>query len=154
MPRFAWFTAVVLLFAVVHAGAPAQAAKCDFTAGNISFGTYDLLTSQSTLTSGTISVVCNPAAPTPVVISLSAGQSGSFAARAMNAGVTDRLYYNIFLDSSFTVVFGDGNGGSQRLSMNVDKNTPWIVPFYARAPAGQDVTPGLYSDLLTLTVDF
>ena len=154
MSRFGWLAIAVLLVATLQAGSPAHAAKCDFTAGNISFGTYDLLTSQPTLTSGTISVVCNPAVPTPVTISLSAGQSGNFAARAMSAGGSDRLYYNIFIDSSRSTVLGDGNGGSQRLFMNVDKNTPWIVPFYASVPPGQDVTPGQYSDLLTLTVDF
>lgn len=153
MVRNAWLMAAAALLATLGSPLPARAAKCDFTAGNISFGTYDLLSPQPTLTSGTIAVTCNPAAPSLVTVSLSAGQSGSFAARQMSAGA-NRLTYNVFVDSSFTTVFGDGNGGSQRLSRNVDKNNPWTIPFYARIPAGQDVAAGLYGDLLTLTVDF
>jgi spore coat protein U-like protein len=138
-----------------HLAAPAlRAAECNFVAGDINFGTYDLLTNQPSVTSGTVTVTCNPAKPRLVTVTLSAGQSGTFASRQMSAGPGDRLLYNIFTDSSFTTVFGDGNGGSRSLTNSVIKNVPWVITYYGRMPAGQDVAAGLYGDRLVLTVDF
>ena len=149
---------VIILVATLLAGllvAPAsRAAECNFVAGDINFGTYDLLASQPTVTSGSITVTCNPAKPRLVTVSLSTGQSGTFTPRQMSAGISDRLLYNIFTDSSLTTVFGDGNGGSRRLINTLDKNVPWVISYYGRIPAGQDVAAGFYSDRLVLTVDF
>ena len=145
---------VTTLLAGLLAAPASRAAECNFTAGDINFGTYDLLASQPTVTSGSITITCNPAKPRLVTVSLSTGQSGTFTSRQMSAGVSDRLLYNIFTDSSFTTVFGDGNGGSRRLINTLDKNVPWVISYYGRIPTGQDVSAGYYSDRLVLTVDF
>ena len=149
---------VALLLTILLAGLLAppapRAAECNFVAGDINFGTYDLLASQPTVTSGSITVTCNPAKPRLVTVTLSTGQAGTFASRQMSAGPGDRLLYNIFIDSSLTTVFGDGNGGSRSLTNSVVKNVPWVITYYGRMPAGQDVAAGLYGDRLVLTVDF
>lgn len=142
------------LLAIVLAAPAPRAAECNFSAADINFGVYDLLTSQPTVTSGTLTVTCNPAKPRLVAVTLSTGQSGSYAAREMSAGTGDRLFYNIYTDPSFTTIFGDGNGGSRKLLNTLDKGSPWVIPYYGRIPAGQDVAAGLYGDRLVLTVDF
>lgn len=145
---------VTTLLAGLLAAPASRAAECNFAAGDINFGTYDLLASQPTVTSGSITVICNPAKPRLVQVALSTGQSGTFASRQMSAGPGERLLYNIFTDSSFTTIFGDGNGGSRSLTNSLVKNVPWVITYYGRIPASQDVAAGLYNDRLVLSVDF
>lgn len=145
---------ITILLAHILAAPTLQAAECNFAVSDINFGSYDLLSSQPTVTSGTITVTCNPAKPRLVTVTLSTGQSGTFASRQMSASRGDRLLYNIFTDSALTTVFGDGNGGSRLLTNSVVKNVPWSIPYYGHIPANQDVAAGLYSDRLVLTVDF
>jgi len=133
-----------------------DAAKCSFTAANINFGTYNIIQTSHNTTTGTIHVSCNPAKPVPVTITLSTGSSGNYAQRELSpslAGV-DRLRYNIFTDASYSTIFGNGTGGSQILLNAVSRTAPWNVTYYGRIPAGQDVSADLYTDILTMSVDF
>lgn len=133
-----------------------DAAKCSFTAANINFGTYNIIQTSPNTTTGTIHVSCNPAKPVPVTIALSTGSSGNYAQRELSpslAGV-DRLRYNIFTDASYSTIFGNGTGGSQILLNAVSRTAPWNVTYYGRIPAGQDVSADLYTDILTMSVDF
>ena len=68
---------------------------------------------------------------------------------------TETLDYNLYQDSTRTVIWGDGTGGSQtfvqpdpRLGVNID------VTVYGRIPAGQDVSSGAYSSTVTATIFF
>ena len=134
----------------------ADAAKCSFTAANINFGTYNIIQTSPNTTTGTISVTCHPAKLQPVTIALSTGSSGNYAQRELSpslAGV-DRLRYNIFTDASYSTIFGNGTGGSQILLNTVSRTAPWNVTYYGRIPADQDVSADLYTDILTMSVDF
>lgn len=147
----------ILLLSLLLPLAPAtEAAKCNFTASSINFGTYSLTQPSPNTTTGTISITCNPNPPQIVTVSLSTGSSGTYTQREMtpSLGWPDRLLYNIFTDPSGTAVFGNGTGGSQVLSNSVSKTQPWNITYYGRIPPGQDIPADLYLDMLTLTVDF
>lgn len=132
------------------------AAKCSFTAANINFGTYNIIQTSPNTTAATISITCNPAKPQTVTIALSTGSSGIYAQRELSPSLAgaDRLLYNIFTDASYSTIFGNGTGGSQILLNAVSRKTPWNVTYYGRIPAGQDVSADLYTDILTMSVDF
>lgn len=107
-----------------------------------------------------INVTCNapaqnPNAPIPVIITLSPGNSGSFAQRQLQRlGGPDGLAYNLFTTPSFSTVWGDGSGGSQAQTNLVSRTTPWNATIYGRIPAGQNISVGSYSDVITVTIEW
>jgi spore coat protein U-like protein len=64
---------------------------------------------------------------------------------------TDRLSYNIFLDTARAVIFGDGVTGSAGTAF-VRRGVPFIPQIFGRIPAGQDVGAGSYTDQVILTI--
>jgi spore coat protein U-like protein len=149
--RIDWLVAALL---ACTCGA-AQAA-CTVSLGNLSFGPYDPLSSAPATTSGNAVVTCNDAPPPTVQIQLSPSSvSGGFFPRRMrNAVGSDTLDYNFYADVGATQVWGDGTAGTTTRSQKVNKNNPWSVTFYGRIAVNQDVTPGSYSDALTITIAF
>jgi spore coat protein U-like protein len=153
--------AVLGLFGVCAAHA-ATTVNCTASAGGIAFGIYNPLATLANTSTGTLRVTCNGSgtgsANVTVNVSLSAGLSGSYATRKMFSG-TNPLSYNIFWSTAYNQIVGDGSGGSFAGSAG-----PFIVPaggsnfatgtFYGRIPASQDVAPGSYSDIITVTVTY
>jgi len=136
--------------------AMAPAAACTITMPGVAFGAYDPLAAGADDSSGTLTLRCPTNVSAPIV-ALSAGSSGSFAARTMtNAPYT--LTYNLYTSSARTIIWGDGTGGSvtQTLSGGTisggTRNFTRII--YGRAPALQNVGAGPYIDTITLTVTF
>jgi spore coat protein U-like protein len=149
------------IFILLFMASPVSAFFCSVSATGLSFGNYDIFSSASTDTIGTIEVSCNippqnPQAPLTVTISLSPGNSGSYALREMLplSGGGDRLAYNVYTNASFSTIWGDGAGSSSILTNSVTRDTPWNATMYARIPPGQNVRAGSYSDLLTVTVEW
>lgn len=145
-----WFAAIALAFSCT------ARAACTVTLGNLSFGPYDPLSSAPATTSGNAVVTCNDAPPPTVQIQLSPSSvSGGFFPRRMrNAVGGDTLDYNFYADVGATQVWGDGTAGTTTRSQKVSKNSPWSVTFYGRIAVNQDVSPGSYSDALTITIVF
>jgi spore coat protein U-like protein len=147
------FTALVMLIPTAGWGD-----ACKVSTTNISFGAYNIFDTAPRDSTGTITVQCpsaRPGALSNVVIKMSTGGSGTFSNRQMiAAGGAYRLNYNIFTDPGRAMIWGDGSGGSSALSRTVDKATPWTATFYGRIPARQNVTPGSYSDNVTVIIEF
>jgi spore coat protein U-like protein len=153
--------ALVMLLACSAAQA-ATTVNCTASASGIAFGIYNPLSSAADTSTGTLRVTCNGSgtgsANVTVNVSLSAGLSGSFATRKMFSG-TNVLDYNIFWSTAYSQIVGDGTGGSFAGSAG-----PFTVPaggsnlatgtFYGRIPASQDVAPGNYTDVITVTVTY
>jgi spore coat protein U-like protein len=145
--------------ATVHA---ATTVSCTASAGGIAFGIYNPLSAIANTSTGTLQVTCNGrgtgSANVTVNVTLSAGLSGSYANRKMSSGVNG-LNYNIFWSTAYNQIVGDGSGGSFAGTAG-----PFVVPagssnfatgtFYGRIPASQDVAPGSYSDVITVTVTY
>lgn len=134
---------LALLFAV----APARAADCSVSPQNLSFGLYDPFSSSTSDTVATITVTCDVV--TPYEIALGPG-AGSYSARTMAAG-PDTMAYNLYIDPQRTIVWGDGTGGSNTVSA-VSAQGHFTV--YARAPARQNLRPGIYADVVSVTVTY
>lgn len=138
----------------VLAGA-AQAA-CQVAIGHLAFGPYDAFGCTDSCTSGTLTVHCSMSpAPTVRVRAAPSAVSGGFIPRRMRqAGGQETLAYNLYVDPAGTRVWGDGSGGTLTISENVQAGRPWKITIYARIPPGQDVTPGAYSDTVSVAVEF
>lgn len=113
---------------------------------DLAFGLYDVYSPTPLTSTGSIRLAC-PGSPNPR-IALSAGNSGTYAWRELRSGA-ERLRYNVYQDSSMTLIWGDGTDGSAIYTASSGNAT---VTLYGRIPAGQDAAAGDYSDSLLATI--
>ena len=140
----------------------ATTVNCTASAGGIAFGVYNPLSAVANASTGTLRVTCSGSgtgsANVTVNVSLSTGLSGSYATRKMFSGA-NALNYNIYWSTAYNQIMGDGSGGSFGGTAG-----PFVVPaggsnfatgtMYGLIPALQDVAPGSYSDVVTVTVTY
>lgn len=137
------------------------AVTCTASAVGVAFGVYNPLAAAPTTSTGSIQVSCTSTNNGNTTINLtarySAGSSGTYAARTLRSGA-NALSYNLYFDAAYTQVRGDGTGGtltgSATLTLARNQTGTATGVIYGRAPAGQDVAPGLYSDTITVTVTY
>lgn len=134
----------------------APAAACTISMPAIGFGAYDPLAAGADNSMATLTLLCPTSVSAPVV-ALSAGSSGSFAARRMTNGPY-LLTYNLYTTTARTVIWGDGTGGSVTVTLTTWTNSGGQRRFtrtiFGRAPALQNIGAGPYIDTITLTVTF
>lgn len=120
---------------------------------HIDFGIYDTLASGNLDTTGNIRVQCRQHTRIPsYTVTIGADSRGSFLPRQMSNG-PDRLNYNLYRDSGHSTIWGDGTSGTSLVTAAPARaNTSFTV--YGRTPLGQDVSIGIYSDVVTVTVEF
>jgi spore coat protein U-like protein len=154
--------ALGLLTLLAPAVNAATTVNCTASASGIAFGIYNPLSAVADASTGALRITCNGggtgSANVTVNVSLSAGLSGSYATRKMFSGV-NTLNYNIYWSTAYNQIMGDGSGGSFAGSAG-----PFVVPaggsnlatgtLYGLIPASQDVAPGNYSDVITVTVTY
>jgi spore coat protein U-like protein len=145
--------------------APCNAAttvSCTAAATGVAFGIYNPLATAGNASTGSVKVTCSGrgsgSANVTLSVTLSPGLSNSYATRKMFSGANS-LNYNLYWSTAYNQIIGDGSGGSFAGSTQ-----PFTVPaggtnfatgtFYGLAPAGQDVAPGSYADVITVTVDY
>lgn len=138
-------------------GVAEGASGCSVTANaGISF-TYVPMTQTATTSSGTLQVSCTGLGSGVGVytVALSAGR-GTYAARKMTDGKGNSLTYNLYLNASDTLVWGDGS--SSTLPFNgfyAPGNPTSTFTYYGLiTPAAQDIPSGTYADSPTITVNF
>lgn len=132
----------------------ARAATCSFdSTGSVSFGAYDVFSGSPADGVGTVVYRCvGVGGGDTVTVDLSAGGSGSYAARELTSGA-DTLVYNLYTDAARTQVWGDGTGGTAHYGpVTPPEDSPVTLYAYARLPAGQDVGTGTYTDTVTVTI--
>lgn len=129
------------------------APSCSFnSASAVSFGNYnvfDALPNNNGV--GSIRIRCVGGGGPTFVVTLSTGQSNSYAMRFMNSGV-NRLNYNLYTSTARSVIWGNGSGGSS--VMSVSRNATTTLSIFGQIPAGQDASVGVYSDSIVTTVNF
>lgn len=132
------------------------ALACSVTATGTSFGTYDVFASAPLDTTGEVSVTCPDPPPPSVQIAISKGSSVNFQPRTMLNGANDVLEYGLYLDATFSIVWGDGSSGTEIRTVSVPTDgTPAKATVYGRIPARQtSVSAGTYQDTVTVTVNF
>ena len=159
------FVAACLALMALPALRAHAADTCFVAADPIAFGTYDTVAPAATPGTGRITVDCQGNKEVDVTIALSAG-NGSYAVRLMRSPL-DALQYNLYLDSGYTRVFGNGSNGSETAACRTGVtgngctgSNPTgtfrraVLPFYGRIPAQQNVASGDYSDDIQVTVTF
>ncbi|MGH8278629.1 MAG: spore coat protein U domain-containing protein [Gammaproteobacteria bacterium] len=141
------------------------------SATGVSFGSYDVMNAVATPGTGsvTVSATC-PFSNLPVIvnysIALNTGSSGIFTPRTMSSG-TNKLQYNLYTSVSYTSVWGDGTGGTQTVSDQINGTCQYQFfgigitcsgsqndTLYGNLPGMQNVAAGSYSDTITVTVNF
>jgi spore coat protein U-like protein len=131
---------------------PAYAASsCSFrSVSSVSFGAYDVFSPLANNNGvGSLSIKCTGGANS--VITLSTGQSNNYASRVMRSG-GNLLNYNLYTSTAHGQVWGDGSGGSS-VAATVNNGTSTLNVF-GQIPAGQDAAVGIYTDNITVTVNF
>jgi spore coat protein U-like protein len=144
---------MLLAAGALSAAATAEAA-CTISTTAVNFGTYNVFSASPDDATGRITYRCTTPQPPLVTIHLDKGGAPTFNPRRMLRG-TEALSYNLYLDSTRTTIWGDGTGGSQtytRSSPPLNQNIN--VNVFGRIPAGQDVSAGSYSAIVTATIFF
>jgi spore coat protein U-like protein len=145
-------TGLLAAFAVLALASRADAA-CTVSATGVNFGGYSVFATTATTSTGTVTYNCGNADHN-IRIDLSAGSSGTYTARTL-AGSTESLSYNLYMDSAFSTVWGDGSGTTGEYQKgNPPNGTDVIVTVYGRITAQQDVSVGSYTDTIVATVNF
>jgi spore coat protein U-like protein len=130
-------------------------ARCDVTATPITFGAYDVFSSTAVRSTATINVTCTTGGAQLVTVTIGPSLgSGGFSPRQMRwASGNDRLDYNLYSDAGLTQIWGDGTGVGSPVTVLVDRGRPFNGSVYGVIPARQNVSAGLYSDSLTVTIN-
>lgn len=148
--RLIAFVATTILGLCLSVSAFADTYSCNVTMASVSFGTYER---TSALTgSGTVYVNCTLTSGqgqtgVPYSLSVSPGQSGTYSVRTLTTSSADSLQYNLYTDSSYSAVWGDGSGGTGVVS-GVLTGTSFSRShaIYGRIPTNQNTRKGSYSD--------
>ncbi len=116
--------------------------SCTVATTPVNFGIY--WGNVPLASTGSVTVTCTPTTPV-VQVSLNKGTGGTSIANRMMRGGTQKISYNLYIDSAQTSVWGDGTGGSV-----IQTGTQLTI--FGVIPAAQVVTPGTYSDTVTVTI--
>lgn len=143
--------AAVLL--LVSGSARGQSCSVSVTSG-VSFGAYDPLDTSPLDQTGSITYQCGVLFLGTIRIDLSTGSSGTYAFRQMHKG-GDELRYNLYLDATRTLIWGNGTSGSSRFGPVLPLlGSPQTLTIYGRIPARQASPIGVYTDTVTATINF
>lgn len=161
--RLAALTLLALLTPLAPPRARAAVLDCTVSATSVAFGTYVPMQPGALIGTGTMTAICTVNSHrNTLTVDLSAGVSGSFTTRTMTTTVGTTTYllnYNLYQDPANTVIWGDGTGGSQVDTVTITRHggnntiTTNLTVYGAVAPA-QDPAPGIYTDRITVTVNF
>lgn len=131
--------------------------SCSVEVMPVNFGNYSPFSTEATTGLGKITVNCvaQTAGQVSYTISLNTGR-GRFLNRAM---VLDsrRLQYNLYTDSAYQFIWGDGTVGTNVVNDDysiIKGNNSKTYPVFGKIPAAQNIRVGVYTDILTLTVDY
>jgi spore coat protein U-like protein len=138
-----------------HAASTADC-RVDTSSAQIAFGTYDPLSALPLDATGTVDVICDKN-NVAVRVELDRGGGGSYLPRQMRFGI-QTLAYNLYVDSTRSIVFGNGSGGTQAgagmTSAIGGAEFRARIPVYGRIPPGLDAAFGSYSDSINVSVTF
>ena len=165
MRRFALFVlaAALLQFATAReadATCLGLGCSCSVTASDVAFGAFEPLDNSALDSTGIVEVTCGALVLGLLVaydIELSTGGAGGFVPRRMSNG-THTLNYNLYRDAGRTQVWGNGGGGTFRVSdsyLLTVNNTKRSYTIHGRIPATPDARPGaIYTDNLVARIIF
>jgi spore coat protein U-like protein len=123
---------------------------CNVSATPLDFGPVNPLAATVTDSVGQLTVTCP--APTAYSIGIDSGGSGDISDRRMSSA-GQSLHYQLYTDSTRSVVWGDGTTGTMSVPGQSDASgTSFQV--HGRIPPQPGATPGVYADSLLVTVTY
>lgn len=144
---------VVTIGAAGLLAAPAAEAACTISTTAVNFGAYNVFQATPDDADGQVTFRCTTF-ELVVRIEFDRGGAPSFSPRQMRQG-SEILNYNLYRDASRSTIWGDGSGGTQRYEQFfVFANQNINLTVYGRIPAGQDVSAGTYTNIVTATISF
>ncbi|MGA2778776.1 MAG: spore coat protein U domain-containing protein [Steroidobacteraceae bacterium] len=160
--RIAIGAGIALGLLVAPVARAAVTVNCTVSAGGIAFGVYNPLSTIGDASTGTLLVTCTGSGTgstsITVDVSLSTGISGNYTTRTMVSGA-NVLNYNIYWSAADQQIMGNGTGGSYGgqagpLTITAGGSVQANGTMYGYAPPLQDVAPGGYADVITVTVTY
>jgi spore coat protein U-like protein len=141
--------------ALMCAFARADAAVCSFdSVSPMAFGSYDVFATAPDDSTASVTYSCSDVgANDTIVIELSAGNASSFFPRELVSG-TARLAYNLFIDATRSIVFGDGTAGTAAYGPVAATPGSTVLHVYGRVTARQNVRAGQYADSIIMTIQY
>jgi len=122
--------------------------QCTVSGGTLDFGTYTAGQTEPLTAQGQISY--DGCAEGTLVFSLDGGQTGNVTARAMQNG-DKSVAYQLYRNSARTQIWGTDSDAMEIQLLEAGNGT---VPVYGTIPAGQNASPGSYSDAVNVTLTF
>lgn len=128
---------------------------CAASANPIVFGTY---TAGGGAVTGlaTITVKCSPHLAFKVALGPGATAGGSIAQRLLSNG-SQSLQYNLYTTSDLSNIWGDGTTGVTLSDMASSDGLSTSLTVFAELPdsvTNRLATPGIYSDVVTVTITY
>ena len=138
-----------LLIALVFVLIAQEARACIINVTGVNFGAYHVFSNVALDSAGNIDINC----PNGVGynITLSAG-NGTYEQRILSSGAYS-LNYNLYTAADRAFVWGDASSGSASVSGS-GIGAPVNHVVYARTPPNQNVPAGVYSDTISIMINF
>lgn len=99
-----------------------------------------------------LTVTCTPGTAFTISLDRGTGVGATVAQRAMTF-LTNTLNYSLFTTTARNVIWGDGTAGTSTVT-GTGTVLPQLITVYGRAPASQNTAPGVYLDLVTVTLTY
>jgi spore coat protein U-like protein len=146
--------AVLLSGAFLLLGQSCLYAVCTVSTLGVNFGAYDPLNTMPADSTGSVDVRCTDTQRVEIQIGPSPNSGGFDPRQLRQSSGLDYLGYTLYTASDLATIWGDGTQGSSVVYENAKKNKVSNIPVFGRAPAGQDVYTGSYSESLLVTINF
>lgn len=130
------------------------------TFGNLSFGQVSSLASNISIVSsagaGSVLFRCNPNVSVTLALGLGNNVTGSLSAgrKLINTLTSETLIYQLYQDSNYSTIWGDGNNGGTTQVVTASGSTQEIKVYARLFSTSTLPTSGTYSDTVLLTVTY
>lgn len=130
------------------------------TFGTLNFGQVSSLSSNISIVSsagaGSVLIRCNPNVSVTLALNVGSNVTGSISGgrKLQNATTLETLVYQLYQDSNYSTLWGDGTNGGNAQTVSSTGSTQEIK-IYARLMSTSILpTSGTYSDTVLLTVTY
>ena len=131
--------------------------SCTVSSTPVAFGTVNDLTPVNNA-QGTVTVTCTGIGGYTVALNAGTTSGGTIAQRLMagpQPASTSTFDYNLYTDSGYSTLWGDGTTGATVAGTSTGGNTADSpITVYGQTAAGQNVPIGDYSDVVLVSVAF